>query len=104
MLLNMNDRPALAFYIKDNDGNFVKMDGIQRVEAITDPIDDATYNATMLSEPFAVLTVTIKMSKKQAKKAFKFFYKDMNRTIRWYRRMKRAKEKARRERLKHHDN
>lgn len=101
---DMNNSQVLAFYIKDNDGNFVKVDGIQRVETITDPIEDAKYNAMMLSEPFAELTGTIEMSKKQTKKMLKFLYRDMNRAKRWYRRMKRAKEKARRERLKHHDN
>ena len=97
---NMNGSPVLAFYIKDNDGNFVKLNGIQRVETITDPIEDAKYSATMLSEPFAELTGTIEMSKKQTKKMLKFFCRDMNRAKRWYRRMKRAKEKARRIKLK----
>ena len=93
-------------FIQDSEGNLFPLNDIQEVRELSN--DDKRYDddfaARICSEPFAELTGTIQMSKKQTKKMFKFFYSDMNRQRRWYRRMKRAKEKARRERLKHHDN
>ena len=101
----LNDCVIGPCFIQDSDGNFFPLNSIQEVHELSN--DDKKYNddfaAKVCSEPFAELTGTIQMSKKQTKKMLKFFYRDMNRAKRWYRRMKRAKEKARRERLKHHD-
>ena len=96
----LNDSFTKQLYIGDGNGNYTPFNGIQEITEVSD--DEKKYDgdfAARMTAPFATVTFTV-TDKYACRRLRKIFKRDTNRARRIIRRCKRAKEKARRMKLK----
>lgn len=96
----LNDSFTKQLYIGDGNGNYTPFNGIQDITEFSD--DEKKYDddfVARMTAPFATVTFTV-TDKYACRRLRKIFKRDVNRARRIIRRCERAKEKARRRKLK----